>query len=545
MSKAPAAQRYWHTLRHLKPVQVYGRLWHRLHRPAVDTGPAPDVRPAQGGWAAPAARPASMLDANTFRFLNVKGPVESRADWNDPGRAKLWLYNLHYFDDLNAADADTRGNWHGALIDRWIAENPPGLGNGWEPYPLSLRIVNWIKWALSGNELRSEWRHSLAVQARHLARRLEWHLLGNHLFANAKALVFAGAFFHGPEADRWLDKGLSILDRELDEQVLGDGGHFELSPMYHAIILEDVLDLINLAGAFPDLLPGRHLASLRSKADAMRAWLAAMTHPDGGISFFNDAAFGIAASPDTIDAYARRLGLGDVPAPRDGLTHLADSGYVRVQRDRLVALLDVARIGPDYLPGHAHADTLSFELSLDGRRVFVNSGVSQYGVGPQRQSQRATAAHNTVEVDGENSSEVWGGFRVARRARPFDLRIDEGREIAIGCAHDGYGRLPGRPVHRRQWRFGDRALSIRDRIDGRFGRARARLHLHPDVGCALGEDRAGRLSIGDGGEMTFLIADATVRLAPARWHPEFGLSVGTSCLDVTFDGAGGAIELSW
>ena len=81
-------------------------------------------------------------------------------------------------------------------------------------------------------------------------------------------------------------------------------------------------------------------------------------------------------------------------------------------------LLDVASIGPDYLPGHGHADTLSFEMSLFGKRTLVNRGISQYGI-EVRQVERGTAAHNTVVINNENSSEVWSGFRVARRARPL------------------------------------------------------------------------------------------------------------------------------
>ncbi|WP_335338113.1 heparinase II/III family protein [Thioalkalivibrio nitratireducens] len=185
--------------------------------------------------------------------------------WNDPRRDKLWLYNLHYFDDLNAVDADARAGWHRALIPRWIAENPPGQGNGWEPYPTSLRIVNWVKWALRQGAPPGEadsalvgrppedppaarkradghpvllresagFRHSLAVQARWLRRRLEHHLLGNHLFANAKALVFTRAFFRGAEAEHWLALGQRLLARELREQILADGGHFERSPTGH------------------------------------------------------------------------------------------------------------------------------------------------------------------------------------------------------------------------------------------------------------------------------------------------------------------------
>ena len=197
------AQRYWHSLRHLRPEQVYFRAWRWLRNPPVDTAPAPSLRGPSGSWTTPTDHPAKMIGPRAFRFLNLDGQVDGKADWNSPARSKLWLYNLHYFDDLTAQAAEARRPWHGALIGRWIEENPPPLGNGWEPYPTSLRIVNWTKWALAGNDLAPDWTHSLAIQSRHLLASLEWHLLGNHLLANAKALVFAGVFFESAEADKW------------------------------------------------------------------------------------------------------------------------------------------------------------------------------------------------------------------------------------------------------------------------------------------------------------------------------------------------------
>jgi hypothetical protein len=146
--------------------------------------------------------------------------------------------------------------------------------------------------------------------------------------------------------------------------------------------------------------------------------------------------------------------------------HFVDAGYIRVAMGRMVAILDVGSVVPDYLPGHAHADTLSFELSLDGRRVVVNSGTGEYGSGPERQRQRGTPAHSTLSIDGLDSSEVWGGFRCARRARPFGLRIvDDGRRIEISCSHDGYRRLAGSPVHTRTWVFDPRGVTVRDSIE--------------------------------------------------------------------------------
>ena len=435
--------RYFHTLRYLRPVQISGRLWYRLNQVKPNLSAAPRLRLQSGQWVKSAERTASMLSDESFRFLNVVGQVCCATDWNNPAQEKLWLYNLHYFDDLNAAGAADRLAWHRALMSRWVTDNPPGLGNGWEPYPTSLRLVNWIKWVLAGNNQEPWWIDSLAVQTRWLRRHIEWHLLGNHLFVNAKALVFAGLFFEGDEAAEWLAQGLKILGREVPEQVLPDGGHFELSPMYHAIILEDLLDLVNAANARPEQVPEAMVLQWCEVAGRMLRWLKGLIHPDGQIAFFNDSALGIAPDYATLAAYARRLGIESASIrPNEKCTHFADSGYVRLQQGNAVALLDVARIGPDYLPGHAHADTLSFELSLFGQRVVVNSGTSQYGHGAERLCQRGTAAHNTVDVNGCDSSEVWGGFRVARRARPFGLAVEEGdHALTVTCSHDGYRRL--------------------------------------------------------------------------------------------------------
>ena len=187
-----------------------------------------------------------------FRLINE---IMTQNSWIEPPHlSALFLYNLHYFDDLNSQNSSDRTKWHHDLIAHWILENPPAKGKGWDPYPTSLRLTNWIKWSLSGHCLSSEAKQSLFIQTRWLARRLEWHLLGNHLFVNAKALVFSGLFFAGPEAQKWLTKGIKILSKEIPEQILPDGGHFERSPMYHALALEDMVDLVNISQVFDGVL---------------------------------------------------------------------------------------------------------------------------------------------------------------------------------------------------------------------------------------------------------------------------------------------------
>ncbi|MBX9758773.1 MAG: heparinase II/III family protein [Beijerinckiaceae bacterium] len=487
-----------------------------------------------------------MTGPGKFIFLNDAGDL-AECGWDNPARGKLWRYNLHYFDDMNARNAETRSSWHAALIDDWIARNPTAQGTGWEPYPTSLRIVNWIKHALSGGVLADVALHSLAVQTRWLERRIEWRLMGNHLFANAKALVFAGLFFDGEEARRWRGKGFRILASEIPEQIHSDGGHFELSPMYHALALEDMLDLLNVTRCFASALDERArqcAADIEHRLPAMFAWLQAMSHPDGGIAFFNDCAFGIAPVNDEIEAYAIRLGEPLAAVSRE-IVHLRDTGYVRLCAGPAALIADMAAVGPDYLPGHAHADTLSFELSLFGARVLVNSGVSRYGDCAERLRQRGTAVHNTIVVDGENSSEVWSGFRVARRAYPLDVRVGrDGERIYAQAAHNGYARLRGKPIHQRRWTLSPDMLSVEDHVTSSVSMAEARYHLHPSVTCELAGANEARLTF-SGRSIRLRSEGGALRCEPSKWHPEFGVDIPSICIVLPLVDGKSRLDLHW
>jgi uncharacterized heparinase superfamily protein len=528
-----ALQRWWNTVRWLRPRQLYGRVWFRAYHPRPVLKPAPTPRFVTGRWVPPAEGEPSLLGPDLVSVLNETRSIASPEAWDAREIPKLWRYHLHYFDDLNARGAATRTAWHEALLARWVAENRPGRGTGWEPYPASLRIVNWIKWALAGGQLSPEARDSLAAQARWLDKRLEWHLLGNHLWSNAKALVFAGSFFSGSEADGWRTRGAQILSAELPEQVLADGGQFELSPMYHALALEDVLDLVNAANTWPGRLSEPLVARLRQLAPAMLHWLGCLCHPDGNIALFNDSALGVAPTHAQLSAYAARLAIEPAPGIAS-LERLDASGYVRVQSGPLLLLCDVGNIGPDYLPGHAHADSLSFECSIDGQRWVVDSGCSTYEPGPERLRQRGTAAHNTVVVDGRDSSEVWSSFRVAQRARPREVvALAQGERVGVEAAHDGYLERGG-PLHRRRIEVQSHAIEIEDHLDGPFVSAEARLHLHPDVAVRPVGPQALVLSCG-AREVHLSVEGGTLSLAGSTWHPGFNQSFASTVVVARFD----------
>ena len=512
----------------MKAVQIYGRLIHCYWQPRVKLSSSPKLSKHNDSWQEPACRLPSMTGPYDFKFLNEEGNL-NEVGWGGAMKDKLWRYNQHYFDDLNAQNADQRRSWHKHIIEKWIVENPPCEGTGWDPYPTSLRIVNWIKWHLRCDKLNNSALQSLFIQLRWLNRRLEYHLLGNHLFANAKALVYGGLFFSNTEAKKWLQQGLQILEREVKEQILPDGGHFELSTMYHALILEDILDLINITKTFEDKLTSEQknkISVFPDLAKTMHQWLRNMCHPDGEISFFNDSAFDIASSVEEIDAYLKRLEIESSLSSKNRIIMLEDSGYARITNGPALALIDVAKIGPDYLPGHAHADTLSFEFSFENQRVIVNSGTSCYGSSNKRLEQRATSSHNTVAIDNENSSEVWSGFRVGRKACPQGLKFLEknnGKEILLECSHDGYERLKGKPVHHRTWLMSSDSLIITDKITGKYDNAEARYYFHPEVKIDFSENlNECELVLTKNKSIKFEILNGVMKVVDSFWYPKFG-----------------------
>ncbi|MGE0468505.1 MAG: heparinase II/III family protein [Nitrospira sp.] len=453
---------------------------------------------------------------------------------------KLWRYNLHYFDYLH--DPARSPENKGLLITDWIQHNPPDTEDAWEPYTVSLRIVNWIKFFLlqsaanseEGNKSfpRQQWVENLYLQAAWLEQNIEYHILANHYLKNGIALFFAGAYFQGMDADRWLKKGVQILRKELDEQFLDDGGHYERSPMYHLICVTDYLDVLNLARHSQRVLSPEDLATFTQRMTTSLNFFNDVCLLDNEIPLFNDSAFGIASTPNQIFDYANKvIGYGPPVRPSGLTTHShAASGYFVCRNDDDAIIIDCGSIGPDYQPGHAHCDTLSYELAIAGRKVVVDSGVFDYEPSQERAYARSTRAHNTVMVDGEEQSEIWGVFRVARRARPLYAHIQANAQevVLFEGAHDGYMRLSGSPIHRRRISYDDGATSwiITDVLEGTGShRMESFVHIHPD--CALVESGSNSFSIECGWETIATIqalSACQTTIAEGCYFPEFGLS---------------------
>jgi uncharacterized heparinase superfamily protein len=468
-------------------------------------------------------------DYDHFLFLNEENQL-SKIGWDNPSQSKLWRYNLHYFDCLNQVELkNERVELQINIINKWIIENQFGKGTGWEPYPTSLRIINWIKWHFKTNGLSDESKLSLWNQVLWLAGRPEYHLLGNHLFINAKALLFACLFFGLDENSSIYRKALKILKEELSEQFLRDGAHFELSPMYHSLAMEDLLDLYQLKSRLPSNFPSQEI---QEKFLSGMNWLSYLSYENGELAYFNDCANGIAPTFKELKDLGKRLGFNWKLNSDNKFNYLQKSGFAIVKDENIHLIADIGDIGPDYLPGHAHADTLSFELALKGKRIIVNSGTGEYGLSDERLRQRGTSAHSTIELDGKSSSEVWSGFRVARRARITDVEIfDEDKKLEFSAVHDGYTRIASKPLHKRKWKMKDGCLEVVDEVTGSRNSVQLRFYLHPDI---LIDMIDGYILLSTSLEkLAKFKTDQNVQVVDTTYHDKFGSSQKNKCLLIT------------
>jgi hypothetical protein len=410
----------------------------------------------------------SYLGANIFSFLNQIHRFQEKINWDYAGYGELWAYNLNYFEFLNQPEMDVKTGL--GLMHDFIDQHK-NLSIGYDSYPISLRNIFWIRFITKHSIQDSRIDAFLYATYKLLARNLEYHLLGNHLLENAFSLLFGACYFHDVAL---YQKAHKLLMSELHEQILSDGAHFELSSMYHQIILYRLLDSINLLQNNPIFIEQEKLLSyLKEKSLSMLQWLNAMTFSDGEIPLVNDAVPGIAPSTEQLNQYAIDLKVitqGDIDQ-RNPL-RLSESGYRCFKNDVYECMLDIGQIGPIYQSGHAHADTLNFVLNVHNIPVIVDTGVSTYNQGTTRLQERGTAAHNTVAILGRNSSEIWSSFRVARRA---NVEILEDKEESIVAQHDGYEKMG--TIHKRQWKFFDNKIEIVDSLIGKVISGKFYLHI--------------------------------------------------------------------
>jgi hypothetical protein len=394
--------------------------------------------------------------AGEFKFINQTRTLQQ--GWEDPAADQLWRYNLHYMEwAWSFANHPDREWANDAFLDLWRGWQDGtrfGRWDAWSPYVASVRT--WVMCGVfrplvSGSAQESPFVESIALHAGYCAANLELDVGGNHLIKNLKALIGAGVFLND---EGLVARATKHLKRQIGVQILSDGGHFERSPSYHCQVLQDLIEIHALLSR-----GGGSVAVLPDAITKMRMWLGTMLHPDGDVPLFNDSV---------LVGRDRLAVLNPLEPPGRTLHLLQESGYfVASVTPDVVLIGDIGPPCPDELPAHAHADCLSFEVSVGGRRTIVDTGTSTYNASSRRAYERSTAAHNTVEIDSQDQTEVWGAFRAGARATPTLIKADGGiDEVVVTAEHDGYTRLPGSPRHRRTWTLTSDQLVVTDEIIG-------------------------------------------------------------------------------
>jgi hypothetical protein len=512
------------TILNLRPEQILWRLRRSLmprRVPDVCTGPV-ELAPGAAGvgtrWVHIEERtPDPELQERSRRILDGELFALGRSisladvDWNGQPVSALWTYHLHYFESLPSLHFMARKGVPGAtarigeLVEGWIKHTESGKGVGWDPYPTSVRIVQWLKVLameeagepLLPDDLRKRMLRSLCRQASHLARNLEWDLSANHLLKNLCAMVWVGSLLECPGQAREGTSWRRRLLREVERQVLPDGMHEERSPAYHQLVLHDLLEVRTLRVAMGDPQAGEMDRVLLSMLSA----LGRVTRPDGSFFLLGDSANGSAPPLERLQCFADPL--VSPPAGREeGVWSLPHAGFYGYTDHRRRLVVDCGPIGPRHQPAHGHCDALSFELDIEGVPFIVDSGVHGYAGDPFREYSRSTRAHNTVMIDGREQSEVWGHFRVARMAVVERLDGPRGGEgdgeadllfhFQGACApyHDPDVR------HLRRFALGSGTLTVLDEVRGGEGRGvESFLHLHPRWTLTMEGDH---LRAGDG-----------------------------------------------
>ena len=432
--------------------------------------------------------------AGEFTFLNQTMSLGNPIDWQarDPTIDHLWRFHLHYHEFLThpfrrgqSPSAEVLEDaWQ--IVRDWIHRYPisteDALINGWHPFCISRRLPVWVfLWQLGEPRDSEAILSSIYSQATYLSENLELDLGGNHLLENLRALVVVGAFLSA--GNSFLNLAHRHLARELPRQILDHGEHYERCPMYHGHMLDCLIEICDAArDVAPDLA-----VTCEPYLEPMVNFLTTICHPDGSPAQFGDTSMDHCLSTTRLVERTRSCRTDSSLVHDSAATELPKvnviAGYWSYRNDGNFFVMDASRACADELPGHAHADLLGYELSLNGRRVITDSGVFDYRTSPMRDYCRGTAAHNVLLIDGRDQFDIWSRFRMGYRGIPTGFASGEQEDFSwVRATHDAYRRLGVPETGRLVVAHASQVFFVFDWAIGTGNHLLESLvHFHPDV----------------------------------------------------------------
>lgn len=453
------------TVSHFKTAQLGAKFQYRLVKFCYDKHifPPPVKKSPKVHFVEliPSNCSSSVFKDGSFSFLNKEKKFQSLINWNFSEYGQLWnirLNSLEYLSHLDTSEEDGK-----VLLLDFIKEIKRNRTR-YDSHCASLRIINVIKFCSRFQIDIPEINSFVYAQALYVRKNAEVHLRNNHLLENGFALLFASHFFGHEKLFHYSSK---VLIKALNKQILDDGAHFELCPMYHLWVVNRLLECLQILRKSTFKVKSVR-EELETKVSAMLGWIIHMQFGNGSLPAVNDSSEGYGPGINAILKIASDIGLKASSHP------LNESGFRKFKNRNFEMLVDVNGLTPSEAPGHSHADTFHFILHVFGDPLIIDTGVSTYEPSKLRMHERSTMAHNTVVVNDLNQSEIYGSFRAGRRAK-VDLVKHTTNELE--ASHNGYQHIGIK--HTRSFVFNQDKIVITDTITGKLpGKCSAYLHVN-------------------------------------------------------------------
>lgn len=517
-------------------------------------------------------KPAPRRLSQTIDYRNFGVTGDAKVVWEPNRHHHLVVLGRAYraFGDPRYADAVHR------QIASWIDSNPFGYGMNWRsPLELGIRIINWV-WALDLTHEHGDRPSGFDERVRETIWRHLWEITrkysrgssaNNHLIGEAAGVFIGSAYFPDlPGAHRWKEESHEILSREILRQSFSDGCTREQALGYQSFVLQfffaagvvgrkigmdfparsreriermtEYLSILCEGGPLPmfgDCDDG-YVLDLAGGGNEVRELLSI-----GAVLFdradfkemageFGEAAYWLLGSDasavyEVLPLPAQPHELRSRAFPESG-NYLLQCGH-SLAEDRVSLFFDCAELGYTSIAAHGHADALSFTLRVSGRDVFVDPGTFDYFTYPDwRTYFRSTSAHNTVEIDGKDQSEMLGSFLWGERAVTKCTRFEtSGSGGTVSGEHDGYTRLPFPARHSRtiEMEGESGAVVLTDEIFS-TGTHDIRFFFHVAENCSVRADGTSTIRIDTGASVVMFDADPAlaVTLLVGSEHPIAG-----------------------
>ncbi|WP_417320885.1 heparinase II/III family protein [Emcibacter sp.] len=406
--------------------------------------------------------------------------------WRDHLQSFAWLRDLNRAVDRLGARKRAE-----ELVIAWLDRYESWDEYAWRADLAGRRIINWLAYAplvMDTDDLvyRSRVLNGMARQARHLMHESSDFPPGPDRLLAISGLIQAGLYI--PHGEDWLKRGISLLKRELPEEIFPDGGVSSRDPDDVLRLLKDLIMLKSACRSMGHKIPEELVAAI----DRLAGLLRMLCHGDGRLALFNGANEG---SEEDIRQTLEAAGPVE-PLQEDAV----QAGFRRLQKAGTTLIIDS---GPPALPDisrNCHTGTLSFEMSRLGQRIIVNCGSGAFS--PREEDtdlfaiSRITAAHSTLVLNNRNSSELLeNGLIGAGPTVVSSRRLEERGDAMLDCCHNGYENRFGRR-HRRLLYLNSAGDDLRgeDILEVTSSRVEGlpfdiRFHLHPDVAASVLENR--------------------------------------------------------